>query len=220
MLSNVFEACGSEPNTVPLETLVSYSNYRQERYAIQRTIILLMLTVFLLLPLLFVAAGVRIEITDHDSASNPLYTLSVSSRIPIRRVQASMDGRNLPVYEIAPGEYQLQPRSNGEMHVSVTLVNHQRTTVNVDIEAVDTCAPALIASEIGEDCVLFYVSDESGVDYENITVTDPHGNVSKPIGFDAEAGYIMLPYPTDTLDVRIPDLRSNALEVVLKPEDH
>ena len=38
ILSNVFSACSREPNSIPLEALTSYSNYRKERYALQRTV--------------------------------------------------------------------------------------------------------------------------------------------------------------------------------------
>jgi len=219
MLANVFETCESDPNTVPLETLVSYSNYRKERYAIQRTVIILMLVLFTLLPLLFIAASVRVEKTGLDSSANPLYTVSVSTQIPIRQVQARMDGRNIPIYEIAPGEYQLQPRTNGEMNISVLLVNRQYTSVDIAIDGVDTQPPELLSSEAKADHIILYVSDsDSSVDYVGVTITDPYGNVTGPVGYDADAGYIILPYPSETLEISIPDIRGNALQVVLKAE--
>lgn len=219
MLANVFAACEKAPNTVPLETLASYSNYRKERYAIQRTAIIVMLALFVLLPLLFIYAGIRVDLSALDSSSNPLYTVSVSSGVPIRQIQVQMDDRNIPVYEISPGEYIVQPRSNGTMNVSVTLLNRQRTSVDLDVADVDMESPVLNSTGTGEGIIIFNVSDnESGVDYEGITLTDPDGNILTPIGFDADAGQVFLPYPECTLNVRIPDMHGNTLQVVLRPD--
>lgn len=219
MLSNVFTACGREQNTVPLEALLSYSNYRKERYAIQRTVIVLMLTVFLLVPLLFVAAGVRVTLADPDSDANPVYTVSVSSGIPIRQIQACMDGRNVPLYEVSPGEYVVEPRANGQMRVSVTLLNRQYTSVELTVDSVDSDAPELLSTETTAEGVIFHLSDSgSGVDYAGITITDPDGNAVQPLGFDAGTGCVLLPYPQRTLLVRIPDMRGNVLQIDLMPQ--
>jgi len=67
ILSNVLAACGRTPNSVPLEALTSYSNYRKERYALQRSLILLVLVLFLLLPLLFIAASISVTQVNPDS---------------------------------------------------------------------------------------------------------------------------------------------------------
>ena len=77
ILSGVFAACRREPNSVPLEALTAYSNYRKERYALQRTIVVLMLILFLLVPLLFMAARVQITLVNPDGMSNPVYAATV-----------------------------------------------------------------------------------------------------------------------------------------------
>ena len=54
ILAQAFEANQMELNTIPLEVLASYSNYRRERFTLQRTILVIIMTLFLLLPFLFV----------------------------------------------------------------------------------------------------------------------------------------------------------------------
>ena len=41
MLGNIFDACEKERNTVPLSVLTSYSNYRKERFLLQKVILLI-----------------------------------------------------------------------------------------------------------------------------------------------------------------------------------
>lgn len=219
MLANVFTTCGREQNSVPLKTLSSYSNYRKERYSLQRTIIVIVLVLFLLLPLLFLAANVRVTLSNPDSGDNPIYTISVSTRIPIRQIQVQLENRNVPIYEITPNQYMVQPRGNGSMNVTVTLFNHQLTSVEIPIDSVDTRAPQLLSTEADEDYIHLYVTDhESAVDFDTVTITDPDGKISVPVGYDAETGRITLPYPACAMNVRIPDIRGNALQIDLKPE--
>ena len=219
ILSNVFSACSREPNSIPLEALTSYSNYRKERYALQRTMILLMLALFILLPLLFLAADIRLEHVNAGSNQNPVYAVSVDTQIPIRQIEARLNGQTVPLHESSPGEYTASPRSNGEMHILVTLINKQMTALDATIDGVDTDAPALLSTDTGDSVVYFFVEDTgSGVDYDNITITAADGNHLPLIHADHQTGCITLPYPTGALRVRIPDLRGNALDVSLKPQ--
>ena len=47
ILRNVFEENNVEPNSVPLEVLTAYSNYRKERFSLQRIIIVIIMVLFL-----------------------------------------------------------------------------------------------------------------------------------------------------------------------------
>jgi len=219
ILSNVLAACGRTPNSVPLEALTSYSNYRKERYALQRSLILLVLVLFLLLPLLFIAASISVTQVNPDSGENPVYAISVDTQVPIRQIEAHLAGQTVPLYEVSPGSYTAIPRGNGVMQISATLVNRQETTASVQIERVDTAAPTLLSTEVGADSIRFFLEDAgSGVDYGRISITDDEGQPRALLGFDEEEGSITLPYPACTLHVSIPDLRGNVLRVDLKPQ--
>ena len=68
MLGNIFNACEKEPNTVPLSVLTSYSNYRRERFLLQKVILLIVFLLFCTLPFWFVPASFTVNIT---SSGNP-----------------------------------------------------------------------------------------------------------------------------------------------------
>ena len=53
ILENIFAANQVEPNTIPLDVLTAYSNYRKERFSLQRTVLVVVMVLFLLLPFLF-----------------------------------------------------------------------------------------------------------------------------------------------------------------------
>lgn len=219
MLANVFTACGREQNTVPLEVLTSYSNYRKERYTIQRTLIVLILILFMLLPVLFLYGDIHIAQSNPGSDENPAYHISVDTAVPIRRIQARIDGQTVPIYEISENEYMIQPGKNGQMSISVMLVNRQYTSVELQVSGVDGEIPQLVSTESDDACVYLYVSDEmSGINYNGITVTDPDGNISAPVNINVDTGCIALTYPERPMDICIPDMRGNVLRIELTPQ--
>ena len=133
ILQNAFDLCVREPNSVPLETLVSYSGYRRERYSLQRGVIVCMLALFLLLPLLFIAPKLSVTPREDAAAGHPVYDLTVSTRFPIRQVRASIDGRTVPVTEAGDRVYRVQPERNGELTLTATLVNRQTAVETVTV---------------------------------------------------------------------------------------
>ena len=219
ILQNVFIACNREPNSVPLEALTAYSNYRKERYALQRSLILLIIVLFLLLPFLFWAAGITITQVNTGSGGNPVYAISVNTQIPLRQVDARLNGQTVPLYEVSPGSYTAVPRSNGMMEITATLINRQETTISAQVDCVDTEIPVLLSTEIGDNSILFFVRDEGcGIHYEGITMIGEDGSSFKPLSFDPESGCIAIPYPICTMHVSIPDQRGNTLRIDLKPQ--
>ena len=61
ILEQVFEANDMELNSISLEALASYSNYRKERFTLQRTILVIIMALFILLPRLFIPASFTIN---------------------------------------------------------------------------------------------------------------------------------------------------------------
>lgn len=219
MLHHIFEACDFNPSTVPLEVLTSYSNYRRERYSMQRSVIVLFLVLFMLLPILFIASRITLNIRDIEALRNPVYDISVSTMIPVSQIQAEIDGRTVPIQETGSHQYVIQPNANGEMTITVTLLNQQVTTMAVNVNEVDNTRPALVFTNYDANYFYLFVTDSgTGVNYDAIRVTDDDGNGYDVVSYDALTGCVMLDYPTADLNVIIPDFRENELRLRLKPE--
>lgn len=214
ILGNVFDTVGQEHNSVPLEALTSYANYRKERYTLQRTTILIVLVLFMLLPLLFITAKIIIAVNNEQE--NPVYAVKVDSTIPVGQIIAKINGKNVPIYEVAPNEYIVQPGTNGELSVSVTLINRQITSAEVTVDNVDTETPYLVSTDSLPTGIALYLHDaDSALDADNITVVDENG---EPVAFDyfADKEMMFLAYPDSTLEISVPDMRGNTLRIRLK----
>lgn len=220
ILANVFRENNVEPNSVPLEVLTAYSNYRKERFSLQRVVIVIIMTMFLLLPLLFVPSVFTIQPNDGGTEMNPTYTLAVTSRMPVKRITAEIDGRNIPVYEVDAHVYSLEPSINGRMRIEVTLMNNQRSEQYIDVEKVDLESPVLISTETGNGLVYLYLSDTgSGIDYANISAVSIEGTAVQPQFIDEASGCVAFPYPNGTLNVYILDFAENTLQLVINIGD-
>ena len=215
MLDNVFDACKLEHNTVPLEILSSYSNYRKERYALQKTILILMMMLFVFLPLLFIPA--KIDITQ--DTDNQTLLADITTLLPIRRINAVINGKNVPIYEVSANHYVVQPSANGTLTLSVTLVNRQETTIEYEVGMVDNSAPKVLASELKDHTLVLYLEDaDSGINYEGIYLTTGVGVMSEPLSYDPETGCVVVEYPTEITNVYVPDNTGNTLHLLLTPQ--
>lgn len=216
MLENIFDACEVEPNSVPLSVLTSYSNYRRERFLLQRILLVFIMLFFLLVPLLFVTPDIKLKLRENTSDGKPVYQLNVDTFIPVSRISADMGGKSVPVYEIADGTYSIAPTRNGTLRVTATLINKQYTTVICKVTGVDIDTPVVTDNKLVGNQIYLYLSDTGcGVDYKNIIAKDIDGRKVEPLSYDPDSGYVIFDYPEKSLNTFIPDKAGNTLHLIL-----
>lgn len=217
MLENIFEACSMEPNSIPMNVLASYSNYRKERYSFQRIILAFIMVLFCLLPLLFIPPNAQTVKLPVENIGHPVYEISVDTVFPaVDRISATIDGVNIPIYETGERIYSVQPTRNGDMTVTISLGNRQYETKVISVTDVDCDAPVLLGSELKDGELILHLNDDvSGIDYENITAADTLGNTYKPASYDEAEQCVVFAYPDSDLNIFIPDRAANELQLVL-----
>lgn len=217
MLENIFDACDKEPNSVPLSVLMSYSNYRKERFILQKILLIAVFLLFLLIPFLFVPPVFSVETVASSGQYDPVYEVTVStSLIPVDRVTATLGGHNVPVYETANHVYQIEPAANGELVVTVALANHQTNQQSFVISDVDTKAPVLLSNQQEGDTIVLLAEDaDSGIDYSGIYALTTEGKKVLPLSVDEQTGKIVFTYPEEELNIYIPDKAENVLHLIL-----
>ena len=216
ILDHVFSACGSDSNTVPMETISSYAVYRKERFTLQRTIIAMALLVFMMLPLMFVLPGYTVNVDETGERGLPVYTVEVDSILPVGKVLATIKDHSLPVYEAGAKEYTVEPTRNGSLDICVELINHQKVSGSYDVTAVDSKGPELLESETLDGGFLLKVSDAGiGVDYRDIYAVSASGEKHFPVSASEEDG-VLFEYPEESWDIYIPDHIGNTLHLAVK----
>lgn len=217
ILEQTFEANNMKKSTIPLEVLASYSNYRRERFSLQRTILVIIMVLFLLLPLLFVPASFTVkEDKTLERSYNPAYLLEVDSFMLVDRVNATIDGRNIPLYEVDSHVYFIEPTANGKMAVTVTLANRQSRTSYIDVTNVDREIPLATSCIKEDDFIRLYLSDNlSGVDFSSLQILDSKGNETTPVSIDPDRGCITFLTEENTLNIHVKDMAGNTLQLIL-----
>lgn len=215
MLDNILTACDVEPNTVPLSVLSSYSNYRKERYLFQKVILILIILLFCLLPLFFIAPEFSVSDTT-KKINQPSFGIQVESLLPVERIEAKINDSSLPVYETGEKSYSVEPTQNGTLEVKVTLKNRQSVTKTFEVTTVDLTPPQIVSDKTEFEHIYIYLKDDlSGIDYENITATDINGTAVSPLSYDQTSNCVVFDYPDSTLNLAIPDKAGNVLQVIL-----
>ena len=216
MLSNVFEACNYQANRVPLEVLQSYSNYRRERYLLQKGIILMVALLFAMLPLLFVAPEVSASWVEDAPTGSPILEFETKSLLPVESVKASMGAREMDVYQVEKDAYRVRPTQNGTLVIIVTLINKQSTETRVEVDGVDVTPPQLVGSSLVDGELEIFLSDDSGeLDFDGIYAVDADGNKVYPLRYDTEKMSVIFAYPDAYLNMFISDKYHNTLQLVL-----
>lgn len=214
MLSNIFDICEVEHNTVPLEELESYSNYRKDKYIVRRVLLVIIMFLFLLIPLLFMSPSIMSLKQANDA--DPTYNLNVESLLPLTSVSATIDGQNVPVYDKGNGLYTIEPSKTGEMLVTVKCVNNQYVQKKVKVTNVDTEPPAVVTSNEKDGKIYIYLEDNiTGVDYDKIYAMSAAGNTVLPVSCNVESNLVVFNYPKSSLNIFIPDKAGNTLQLLL-----
>ena len=218
ILNEVFDACGHEKNTVPLNVLLSYANYRKEKYTLQKTLIIGVLLLFMLLPLLFITAKILVAVRMENENGNPVYEVTVAPYVPVESIQVMLNGRIVPVYKTSSHSFTIRPSDSGEMSVSITLFNKQTSTDVISVEDVDTTPPSLVSVDFEGDDILITLEDsDSGISFSEITLTGEISGETFAFTYDEEAGLVRISYPGEEVLLSVPDKRGNILTVQLNP---
>ena len=219
ILANAFAANEMKANAVPLEVLASYSNYRKERFTLQRVVVAVILLLFMMMPLLFVTPKCSMAPGEAAGQGRPTYLVSVDSLLPITRVTAKINEINMPVYETGANQFTVVPSDNGLMTIRITLLNDQSTEYHFEVTGVDTQPPKLQNSDTDDGNLNFYVKDEGeGVDCAGVYAQTMAGTTIQPIEWDEKVGRITFPYPTENMNIFFPDKVGNTLQVVVTLE--
>lgn len=211
MLNNVFTACDMNPNTIPVEVLESWGNYRRNNFHIGRVIAYVCTVLLVLLPLLFIRPSIIAKRTDVSSTSNAIYHVEVRTLLPVREAYAELDGRPVSLVKTDSHSYTAELTQNGSLTLTATSINGQTVSRTYQVSHLDTDKPELISSHSEDGLVYLELLDTySGIDYENISGLTPES-------IDTDTGVVTFHIPETPTTVIIPDNAGNELSLLLSP---
>ena len=217
LLDDIFDEVGMMPNTVPVEALAGYQDFQRRRFIPQTILLIVILVLWLLIPAFFITPKYDITQISTNDQNLPVYTVTVDSFLPVKNVEAILNGEDITIYAKDSKTYAVEPSHNGSMEIRVTAANNQVTVRTVEVDAVDDVGPKLISTNVeGSEVLLQMAENGTGIAYENIyAVGQTTKNIMQPNDFDKETGTIHFELSQEKWDVYIPDNRGNALHITV-----
>ena len=219
MLSNIFDVCDYEGNTVPLTVLSTCKNYRKERNYLQRGIATTFLLLLLLLPILFVTPDLSVE-SPYTYQGRPAVRVSYHSLLPVSRVNGLFGDHKVPVLETEKGDFILFPDRNGELEVKITLLNGQSGSRTVEVTNGDSMPPRLVESRREGDRLTIFLTDNSGsLDFDACYAKTLSGEILYPIAVSEEDLSLTFRCSEKTVNIFVQDSWGNVLQMVYAEEN-
>ncbi|MBR6281977.1 MAG: hypothetical protein IKR14_05685 [Lachnospiraceae bacterium] len=215
MLEYLFFEIGKEPNTLPLDSLAEFHEYRLNQLHVQRMALIVVIAFICASPLWFISPNFHIsEEVEHGIVT---YHVNVSNLIRVKSVVAQIDNQMMPVTQDSRSLFDIKPTTNGEMDVCVTYFNNTARQQKLTVTEVDREAPQVTESHLRSGVVTLVVDDAgSGVDYDNVsimTLTGERLSITTNITEDQES--FSFDYPGGNIDIVIPDMAGNRLHLLL-----
>lgn len=214
ILQEVFLECYADTNSIPIEQMEQYSNYRTERLSLQRVLSIALFIAFILLPIFFIPPRFNVSESEAGDRGLPVYTVTVYSRLPIKSVTAIMENYSLPVCQREKNVFTVEPTANGSITVTVTLFSGQWNSRTFNINVLDETAPKYIGSSLDGEVLYIYVKDdESKIDYDKAYLEDEKGQITKQLSFNEEVGYFEITSIPESGILHVFDKYENELTV-------
>lgn len=219
ILEQAFKAAGEQPNSIPLDELIANCLYHRKKRIFQKAVFAIVIAFLFLVGFLFaisIPASFTVQNQMAEGEFNPVYNIIIDSFMPVKRVNAVLNGRPVPLYETDSHIYVAEPSSNGQMEISVTLINGRNAIKYVDVAGVDRISPSAVGCRQEGSLIYLYLSDEfSGIDYDSLQAVALTGEAVTPVSVEPQNGCVTFSNLKETINVYVSDLAGNKLQLIL-----
>lgn len=197
IFDSVLILSGAKTDALPLEALLAYHQYRNNRLLLQRGILLVAILALVFVP--FFALSPEMSLSPVPNSNNGVlekYTINVKSLVPVDYVKATLDGKDVTTMIENDNMYTSYITGNGEYEVTVTLINRKSITKSVYIKDFDMDPPVVDEYYLENGNLIIQCSDEmSGLDYKNTFITRlSNSEVINALSYDENEGVFIFPY--------------------------
>lgn len=218
ILDDILRSCHLVPNSLPLDVLqanarTTMNMFRWIRIICTVSIILcFILPFFLLKPALnFSPAFAPGEQTFLEFASNSLF--------PLKSVEATLNGTELPVNELDNNTYRISIDSSGELTVTATALNNQAYTSSFRVAPLHLKPEITGSYQDGNTIVIELKEGSYPIDFSNIYAITLLGQKIAPVAVDETARTVAFEYPSEELNIYIHDVRGSSIVAILNVFD-
>lgn len=190
------------------------------RYFSKRIAVLVLGVIALIFTVFFLTSPLDIQNvqTSKLSPGNERISFNIDHSFWANSVNASLNNSPIPVTQTDSGYY-VDVSDNGVLLLEVETVSHVRSQTEIVINSIDDEAPHIQTHMQNGNEIIIYLSDGDGegIDWDAITITNLSGQALPLTAYDPDESYIILPYPSESIYIYVPDHAGNTLTALLKP---
>lgn len=197
ILESVLILVGANTDILPLEALISYHQYRNNRLMFQRSLLLIAILALVLIPFFSLSPTMEVSLIPGTYNGNfEKFAISVKTVVPVDYITGTLDNDKVVIMLERDKEYTAYITGNGTFTVTTALLNRKSVTKTIEINDFDVTPPIVTNYYLENGYLIVYAEDDrSGIDFENTIVTQlSNGKVYVPKDYDENAGLIRLPY--------------------------
>ena len=195
-------------------TYHTFSVVRYRTPKVVKVLIVVLVLIMTLMMLIFPSPVTRISVNYAD-ASEVLVNFNNGPLGFFNRVTALLNGIPVDLIHGDDKSYSVSLKKNGELSLISESPVGISDTQTVTIQGLDDVAPQVVRHlRDGDDIHIYFTDDDSGVDWDALSVTGADG---EPADFEVypDEGYVSVRFPEDALTLHVPDKAGNALSVVV-----
>lgn len=191
------------------------------KYFLPRLFMFILFICILIGGIHFLTTPASIQNITCDSQSYEAQRISFQITHPfwIKSITASQNNSLLPVSQV-DDTYYVDATENGVLLLEIETISHVRIEQEIIIDSIDDEAPHIQSHLRKGDEILIYLSDQdgAGIDWQAIqAIGQTSGTCFLPSHYDESSSFIIFPFPSEPLQITIPDLAGNYCIALLEP---
>lgn len=214
ILDDILRNCHLVPNSLPLDVLQANAKASLNTFWYTRLICFLSIFLCFILPFLFLKPSLEFS-PSFISGEHTFLEFTSASLLPLKSVDATLNGTSLPVNELENNTYRISIDNSGELTVTATALNNQTFTSSFQVSPLHL-KPTITDSYQDGNTIVIQLKDGSyPIDFSNIYAITLFGQKVLPLAVDKTARTVTFEYPSEELHIHIPDIRGSSIVAIL-----
>lgn len=162
----------------------------------------------------------NVSAATSDNMSSASVKFSINSLIPVERINATLNDRQLSIEDCGFQKYSVDVSENGYLLLEVYTITGLYSSQGIEIDTIDDQAPHIKSHCLDDGNIRIYLTDGdgTGIDFGSVFSYIPDtGTYQDPIEINEQDGYVVFSYPESKTYITVSDKSGNQMTAILSP---
>lgn len=214
ILDEILRNCHLIPNSLPLDELENNALTTIKIFRQIKRICIFAIAMCLIMPLLLMKPSI-FALPAYAANNQTLLEFDLASVLPIKSVNATLNGVKAPIYAVDGDTYRIQIAEAGHLTITATAYNNQKVISSTDVTLLHL-KPEVFGSHRDGDSIVIELKEGSyPINFASIYATSSSGQKIYPLSIDEIAKTVTFAYPSEELNINISDTQGSSIVAIL-----